>query len=38
MVRATEYFECGGNENEIKLIFTSSGPILCEKCSEKTKS
>jgi predicted nucleic acid-binding Zn ribbon protein len=37
MVRVTECFECGAKENEVKLIFTSNGPTLCEKCSEKIK-
>jgi hypothetical protein len=30
MVRITECFECGSKENEVKLIFTSDRPILCE--------
>jgi hypothetical protein len=38
MVRVTECFECGAKENEVKLVFTSSGPILCEKCSKKIKT
>jgi hypothetical protein len=37
MVRVSEYFERGAKENEAKLIFTSNGPTLCEKCSEKIK-
>jgi len=37
MVRVSECFECGANENETKLIFSSNGPILCEKCNEKVK-
>ncbi len=37
MVRVSECFECGANENETKLIFSSNGPILCEKCNEKIK-
>ena len=37
MVRVTECFECGAKENEAKLVFSSNGPILCEKCSEKMK-
>ncbi len=36
LVRITECFECGSKENEVKLIFTSDRPILCEKCSEIT--
>jgi hypothetical protein len=35
MTRVTECFECGAKENEVKLIFTSHGPILCEKCNKK---
>jgi len=38
MVRVTECFECGAKESEKKLIFTSKGPILCEKCSEEMKN
>ncbi len=35
MVRVTECFECGANEKDVKLIFTTEGPTLCEKCSKK---
>ena len=37
MVRVTECFECGAQENEAKLIFTFKGPSLYEKCNEKLK-
>ncbi len=37
MVRVTECFECGVNEKNAKLVFTSKGIILCEKCKEKIK-
>ena len=38
MVRVTECFECGANEKDVKLIFTTEGPTLCEKCSKKCKN
>ena len=37
MVRVTECFECGAKENEVKLVFSPNGPILCEIRSEKIK-
>jgi dihydroorotate dehydrogenase len=37
MVRVAECFECGADETQVKLVFSTDGPILCEKCNQKIK-
>ena len=37
MVRVSECFRCGAKEDQVKLIYTTEGPVLCEECDRKSK-
>ena len=37
MVRVDECFQCGVKEKDIPLVYSTSGPVLCTNCYNKSK-